>query len=81
MLPRWLSGKKKKKNLPADSGDAGDSDSVPELKRSPAGENGKPLRYSCLKNSMDRETWQATVHRVAVSDMAKRLNTHTQLIF
>ena len=31
-----------------------------------AGEgNGNPLQYSCLKNSMDRGTWQATVHGVA----------------
>ena len=26
-----------------------------------------PLQYSCLENPMDRETWQATVHRVAQS--------------
>ena len=25
---------------------------------------GNPLQYSSLENSMDRETWQATVHRV-----------------
>ena len=27
--------------------------------------NGNPLQYSCLENSMDREAWQATVHRVS----------------
>ena len=27
-------------------------------------ENGNPLQYSCLGNPMDREAWQATVHRV-----------------
>ena len=27
--------------------------------------NGNPVQYSCLKNSMDRGTWQATVHSVA----------------
>ena len=26
--------------------------------------NGYPLQYSCLGNSMDRGTWQATVHGV-----------------
>ena len=26
-----------------------------------------PLQYSCLKNPMDREAWQATVHGVAKS--------------
>ena len=33
-----------------------------------AGEgNSYPLQYSCLENSMDRGTWQATVHRVPKS--------------
>ena len=27
-------------------------------------EEGNPLQYSCLENPMDREAWQATVHRV-----------------
>ena len=26
--------------------------------------NGKPLQYSCLENSIDRGSWQATVHGV-----------------
>ena len=30
-------------------------------------ENGNPLQYSCLENSMDRRAWQATVHGVAKS--------------
>ena len=30
-------------------------------------ENGYPLQYSCLENSMDRGAWQSTVHRVAKS--------------
>ena len=29
--------------------------------------NGYPLPYSCLKNSMDRGAWRATVHRVPKS--------------
>ena len=29
--------------------------------------NGNALQYSCLENSMDRGTWQATVHGVAKS--------------
>ena len=28
---------------------------------------GNPIQYSCLENSMDRGTWQATVHRVTKS--------------
>ena len=27
---------------------------IPELGRSPGEENGNPLHYSCLENSMDR---------------------------
>ena len=45
----------------------GDLGSIPGLGRSPGGGDGKPLQYSCLENSMDRGTWQATVHGVAKS--------------
>ena len=45
--------------------DAGDPGSVPGLERSQGKGNGNPLQYSCLENSMDRETSQATVHGVA----------------
>ena len=41
--------------------------SIPGWGRSPGGGHGNPLQYSCLENSMDREAWQATVHRVAKS--------------
>ena len=44
---------------------AEDSVSIPGLARSPAEESGYSLQYSCLKNSMDRGAWQATVHGVA----------------
>ena len=43
------------KNMPANAGDTGDMDSIPESGRSPGGGNGKPLQYSCLENPMDRE--------------------------
>ena len=33
----------------------------------PGERNGKPPQYSCLENSMDRGTWQATVDGVAKS--------------
>ena len=45
----------------------GDLGSIPESGRSPGEGNGYPLQYSCLKNSMDRGAWRATVHRVAKS--------------
>ena len=44
-----------------------DVGSIPESGRSPGGENGNPLQYSCLKNPMDKEAWRATVQRVAKS--------------
>ena len=30
---------------------------IPGLRRSPGGQNGNPLQYSCLENSMDRRAW------------------------
>ena len=41
---------------------AGDPGSTPGLRRSPGEENGYPLQYSCLENSMERGAWWATVH-------------------
>ena len=52
------------KNPPANAGDIG---SIPGWGRSPGGGNGKPLQYSCLKNPVEREAWQATVHGVTKS--------------
>ena len=42
-------------------GDGRDMGSIPGLGKCPGGENGNPLHHSCLKNPMDRGTWQATV--------------------
>ena len=36
--------------------------SIPGLGRSPGGEHGNPLQYSCLENPTDRGAWWATVH-------------------
>ena len=47
------------KNLPANVADL-----IPGSGRCPGEENGNPLQYSCLENSMDREAWRATVHGV-----------------
>ena len=52
------------KNMPANAEDAG---SISGSRRSPGVENGNPLKYSCLENSVDRGVWQATVHRVTKS--------------
>ena len=50
---------------------AGDMGLIPGLERSPGEENNRPLQYSCLENPMDRGAWQATVYRVAGSDMTE----------
>jgi len=42
------------KNPPANAGDVRDADSIPGLGRSPGEGHGRPLQYSCLKNSIDR---------------------------
>jgi len=52
------------KNLPAN---AGDTSSIPGSGRSLGEGNSNLLQYSCLKKSMDRGAWQATVHRVTKS--------------
>ena len=57
------------KNPPANAGDIRDLSSSPESGRSPRGGNGNPLQYSCLEKPLDRGAWQATVHRVAKSQM------------
>ena len=49
------------KNLPANVGDIRDVGSIPRSGRSPGGEHGNPLQYSCLENPMDRGAWLATV--------------------
>ena len=43
------------KKPPANAGYIKDLGSIPGLGRSPAGEHGNPLQYSCLENPMDRE--------------------------
>ena len=61
-LPGSPSGKKSTWN-------AGNPSSIPGLGRFPGEENGNPLQYSCLENSMDSESWWATVHGVTKSWM------------
>ena len=55
------------KNLPANAGDMGDVGSIPGLGRSPGGGDGNPLQYPCLKNFLDRRSWQGAAHGVAES--------------
>ena len=51
------------KELACNAEDTRDMGSVPGLGRSPGGGHSNPVQYSCLENPMDREAWQATVHR------------------
>ena len=44
--------------------DVGDAGLIPESGRYPGEGEGNPLQYSCVKNSMDRGAWQATVHGI-----------------
>ena len=73
------------KNPPASAGDIRAMGLIPRSGRSPGGEDGNPLQYSCLKNPMDRGDWWATVHGVARvgHDLETKppppLNNHRQL--
>ena len=53
-IAQWLK-KKKKKNPPANAGDA---DSIPGSRRVPGGRHSNPFQYSCLGNW--RRQWQPT---------------------
>ena len=46
-------------NVLAKAGDTRDEGSIPGSGRSPGGENGNPLQYSCLENPMERGAWWA----------------------
>ena len=50
---------------------AGDMGSIPGLERFPGEENGNPLQYSYLENSMLQS--MATIHGVAESGMTEQL--------
>ena len=73
-LPSGSNGKESASN-------AGDLGSIPEWERFPGEENGLPLQYYYLENSMDRGVWWATVHglqsRTRLSDKHPPTYTHT----
>jgi len=59
------------KNLPANSGDAGDAGWLSRSERSPGAGNGNPPQYACLENSTGRGAWRATFLGVAQLDRTK----------
>ena len=54
-------------NPPDTAGDTRAAGSIPGSGRSPGGGHDNLLQYSCSENSMDRGTWQATVHEIVNS--------------
>ena len=62
-LPRWLSGKES--TCQCRRHQRGEFD--PWMGKIPGGENGNPLQYSCLENSVARGAWWATIHGLAES--------------
>jgi len=65
------------KNLLANAGDIRDVGLIPGSGRSPGGERGNPLQYSCLGNPTDRGAWCPMAHRVAKSQIRlNQLSTH-----
>ena len=75
-LPRWDSGKKKKKS-PSNAGDKRDVDSIPGSGWFPRVGNGNPLQYFYLENSMDRGAWHAKSMKSQRVRQNWELNTHT----
>ena len=65
------------KNLPANAGDSRDA-LILGSGRSPGVQNGNPLQYSFLENSMDRGAWWAIQFMgCKESDMTEHMHTHT----
>ena len=68
------------KNLPANAGDIRDAGSMSGSGRSFGGGYGNPLQCSCLVNAMDREAWQAIIHRMVKSQTRlKWLTMHASI--
>ena len=59
VFPGGASGK----NPPANVEDLRGTRLNPGSGRSPGGGHGNSLQYSCLENPMDRETYQAMIHK------------------
>ena len=65
------------KSPPANAGDVRDTGSIPRWGRSPAGGNGHPLQYSCLKNEgqgskVYKELLKFNKNNMNIAKMGKR---------
>ena len=62
------------KNPSANAEDVRDAGLIPRPGRSPGGGHGKPLQYSCLENTMVRNTWWSTVQSGITDSMDMSLS-------
>ena len=60
---------------------AGNPGSISGSERAPGEENGYPLQYSCLENSVSRGDCRSKVHGVAELDVTEHSHTHTEIKF
>ena len=68
------------KNPPGSAGHVRDEGLIPGSGRSPGGEHGNLLQYSCLEHSMDRKAWQAMIHGgCKESDMTEQVTLSLKL--
>ena len=65
------------KNPPANAGDSRYVGLITGSGRYPGLVSDNPLQYSCMKNSMDRGTWQATNHGATKSQKQLSNSAHT----
>ena len=72
-----IPGSSEIKDIPANAGDARDMGSIPRSGRSSGEENGNPVQYLCLENTMERGAWWVAIHGVTKSWI--RLRTHARL--
>ena len=66
------------KNPPANAGDTG---LIPGPGRSPGGEYGNPLQYSCQENPMDREKPGGLQSMGSQRDPTEQLHTHAHNLY
>ena len=68
------------RNLPANSGDLREMDSIPGSDRCPRDKNGNLLQYSCLGNFMVMGAWWATDYGVTKSGTRLTAQTNTDTV-